>query len=413
MNGEQIRVAFFPDAFHEVDGVAVVARNFVAFAQQQGIPLLAVHAGPCDEVVREGPVTRVQLRRGPIKFPLDRNHEFDLLFLRHYREAVALLREFRPDVVQITGPSDVGILGALYAHNAEIPLSAFWQTNLPQYAGLRAANALSFLPQGLANSLSRAAQKFSRLATERFYKIPRFLFAPNPEIVEELTKATGKPCFPMGHGVDTARFDPIFRDRQGGPFTIGYVGRLTPEKNVRWLSQLERALHHTECRDFRLLIVGQGAEEGWLRENLQRAEFRGVLTGDELSRAYANMDVLAFPSETETFGLVVLEALSSGVPAVVTAIGGPKHTVQHGKTGYVARNFEEFTTGVATLMANPDLLCSMRKAAREYAKSSSWEKAFHDIYRTYRSQLSVPAAAALQNDNNRSLNDSVRAHTVL
>ncbi|MHB1839785.1 MAG: glycosyltransferase [Acidobacteriaceae bacterium] len=412
MNAEPHRVAFFPDAFHEVDGVAVVSRNFAAYAGQRGIPLLIVHAGPCDAVVREGSVTRVQLRRGPMKFPLDRNHEFDLFFLRHYQKAAALLGEFKPDLVQITGPSDVGILGALYAHNAKIPLSAFWQTNLPQYAVLRAAKALSFLPQRLANSLSHAAQKFSRLATTRFYTIPRFLFAPNPEIVEELTKATGKPCFPMGHGVDTARFDPKFRDRQGGPFTIGYVGRLTPEKNVRWLSRLERALHHKKYRDFRLLIVGQGAEEGWLRENLQCAEFRGVLTGDELSRAYANMDVLAFPSETETFGLVVLEALSSGVPAVVTGAGGPKYTVQHGKTGFVAKNFEEFTTGVATLMADPDLLCSMREAAREYAKSSSWEKAFHDIYQTYRSQLSVPAAAALQNDNNRSLNDSVRARTV-
>ncbi len=413
MNGEPLRVAFFPDGFYEVDGVAVVARNFAAYAGQHGIPVLIVHAGPCDAAVREGPVTRVQLRRGPMKFPLDRNHEFDLFFLRHYREVVAMLREFRPEVVQITGPSDVGILGALYAHNEKIPLAAFWQTNLPQYAGLRAAKALQFLPKTLSNPVAHAAQKFSRLATERFYKIPRFLFAPNPEIVKDLTKATGKPCFPMGHGVDTARFDPKFRDRQGGPFTIGYVGRLTPEKNVRWLSRLERALHHTECRDFRLLIVGQGAEEGWLRENLQCAEFRGVLTGDELSRAYANMDVLAFPSETETFGLVVLEALSSGVPAVVTGIGGPKYTVQHGKTGYVARSFEEFTTYVATVMTDPDLLASMRKAAREYAKSTSWERAFQDIYQTYCSQLSVPAAAALQNDNNRSLNDSVRAHTVL
>ncbi len=413
MSRESVRVAFFPDAFHEVDGVAMVARNFVAFAQQRSIPLLIVHAGPRNEVNREGSATRVQLCRGPIKFPLDRNHEFDLFFLRHYREVAALLREFRPDVVQITGPSDVGILGALYAHNTKTPLAAFWQTNLPQYAGLRAAKALSFLPKNLAEPFSRAAQNFSRVATTRFYKIPRFLFAPNPEIMEELTKATGKPCFPMGHGVDTARFDPKFRDRQSGPFTIGYVGRLTPEKNVRWLSRMERALHHKECRDFRLLIVGQGAEESWLRQNLQRAEFRGVLTGDELSRAYANMDVLAFPSETETFGLVVLEALSSGVPAVVTGAGGPGYTVQHGKTGYVAGNFEEFTTYVAALMTDPDRLSAMRKSAREYAKSSSWEKAFQDIYQTYCSQLSVPVAAALANDKNRSMHESVGTSTTV
>ncbi|MHB1858019.1 MAG: glycosyltransferase [Acidobacteriaceae bacterium] len=413
MSERHLRVAFFPDAFHEVDGVAVVARNFAAYARQREIPFMMVHAGSCDHVIHEGSVTRVQLRRGPMKFPLDRHHEFDLFFLRHYRKVAALLREFAADVVQITGPSDVGILGALFAHNFKIPLAAFWQTNLPQYAGLRTSKALSFLPSELANPVSRAAQKFSLLATTRFYKIPRFLFAPNPEIVEELIQTTGKPCFPMGHGVDTARFDPDFRNRQNGPFTIGYVGRLTPEKNVRWLSRLERALHHTEYRDFRLLIVGQGAEESWLRANLQCAEFAGVLTGNELSRAYANMDVLAFPSETETFGLVVLEALASGVAAVVTATGGPKYTVQHGKTGYVARNFEEFAAYVAILMTTPDMLSSMRKAAREYAKASSWDSAFQNIYQTYCSQLSVPMAAALMHDNNRSLNDSARAHTVV
>lgn len=395
MSGKIRRVAFFPDAFHEVDGVAVVARNFAAYARQQDIPFFLVHAGPFDEVVREGSVTRVQLRRGPIKFPLDRNHDFDLLFLRHYRRVADLLREFRPDMVQITGPSDVGILGALFAHRLGIPLAAFWQTNLPEYAGMRTSNALSFLPQRLAGSISRAAQNFSLLATTRFYKIPRFLFAPNPEIVDGLIKMTGKPCFPMGHGVDTARFHPDFRDRHSGPFTIGYVGRLTAEKNVRYLSLLEKALHDQGHRDFRLVIVGQGAEEAWLRQNLRHAEFPGVLTGKELSRAYANMDVLAFPSETETFGLVVLEALSSGVAAVVTDLGGPKYTVQHGKTGYIAKNFDEFTSHVATLMTGPDVLSSMRKAAREYAQSSSWDVAFQNIYKAYGSHLDTPEAATL------------------
>ncbi|MHB8391066.1 MAG: glycosyltransferase, partial [Acidobacteriaceae bacterium] len=106
-------------------------------------------------------------------------------------------------------------------------------------------------------------------------------------------------------------------------------------------------------------------------------------------------------------------ALASGVAAVVTATGGPKYTVQHGKTGYVARNFEEFAAYVAILMTTPDLLSSMRKAAREYAKASSWDSAFQNIYQTYCSQLSVPMAAALMHDNNRSLNDSARAHTVV
>src|SRR6185437_7045960 len=86
----------------------------------------------------------------------------------------------------------------------------------------------------------------------------------------------------------------------------------------------------------RFLIVGLGSEEASLRAALGRADFVGVLRGEELARAYANMDVLVFPSHTDTFGNVVLEALSSGVPAVVTGNGGPKFIVREGETGFIA-----------------------------------------------------------------------------
>src|SRR5450755_445912 len=160
----------------------------------------------------------------------------------------------------------------------------------------------------------------------------------------------------MSHSVDAAVFNPQFRDRDSGPFTIGYVGRLTAEKNVRCLAQLEQSLLARGHQDFKMLVVGQGAEEIWLRHNMQHAEFTGVLTGKNLSRAFANMDLFVFPSETDTFGLAVLEALSSGVPAVVSSVGGPKDTVQHGTTGYIANNLEEFVAFTDRLLTQPDLL---------------------------------------------------------
>lgn len=383
MKKDQPRIAFFPDAFHEVDGIAVFGGHLQAYAKRHDIPFLMVHAGLRDEVVVEGSVTRVQLRRSRVKFSLDRAHDFDLLFLRHYGRVAKLLREFRPDLVQITGPSDVGILGALLAHKLGLPLAAFWQTNLSQYAGLRIAQRLSFLPQTLNKSIAALAQHSSSLAITRFYKIPSLIFAPHEEIVDQLAKATGKPCLRMAHGVDGDTFHPRLRDRVAGPFTIGYVGRLSAEKSVRNLARLEQALRAMGHRNFCIVIAGQGREEQWLRKNLSHAKLRGVLKGKELSRAFANMDVLAFPSETDTFGLVVLEALASGVPAVVTALGGPKYSIQHGETGYVANTFDEFVAAVATLMTRPDILAPMRKAARQYAQLQSWDLAFQEIYRAY------------------------------
>jgi glycosyltransferase involved in cell wall biosynthesis len=349
----------------------------------------------------------VQLRRGPVKFPLDGHHEFDLLFLRHYPRVLRLLNEFEPDVIHITGPSDVGILGALLAHNLGIPLAASWQTNLHQFARCRVSALLSSWPKKWSARLAAAAEFVSFHAGVRFYKIPRLLFTPNCEMVEQLGKATGKPCFLMSHSVNTQTFSPAFRDREGGPFQIGYVGRLTPEKNVRLLAQLERELLSFGNRDFRFVLIGKGAEEKWLRENMRHADFIGWLGGEDLSRAFANLDAFVFPSETDTFGLAVLEALASGVPAVVASSGGPKYTVEPGKSGYVANTVEEFAPLLTRLMREPELRNAMRIEARQRALSmGSWEGIFAGMYKTYRhyAQTADPVESILLEDAGKIVN---------
>jgi phosphatidylinositol alpha 1,6-mannosyltransferase len=381
---DNIRMALFPCTYREIDGVANTSRQFAAFAKERGFEFLLVHAGPRDEVVTDGSITRVQLRRSRLKFPLDGHHEFDLLFSRHYPRLLRLLRDFSPDVIHITGPSDVGILGTLLAHNLGVTLAASWQTNLHQFARCRVSRLLSSWPENLSAKLAAAAEFAAFHAAARFYKIPRLLFAPNCELVELLGKTTGKPCFLMSHSVDTEVFSPAFRERPAGPFRIGYVGRLTPEKNVRFLAQLEQDLLAKGNRDFRIVLIGEGSEEKWLREKMQHAEFSGWLAGKDLSRAFADMDAFVFPSETDTFGLAVLEALASGVPAVVAPRGGPAYTVEHGKSGYIAKHFDEFASLLTMLMSRPELHHSMRLEARHRALSmSSWEQIFAGMYKTY------------------------------
>jgi phosphatidylinositol alpha 1,6-mannosyltransferase len=379
-----LRVASFPDTYNEIDGVANTSRQFASFAKDNGFAFLLTHAGPRNEIVTQGSFTRIQVRRSRAKFPLDGSHEFDLLLLRHYWKIQRLVRDFKPDVIHITGPSDVGILGALLAHNLGIPLAASCQTNLHQFARCRVSKLLSRFPQTLSTKLAAAAESGTFRAMARYYKIPRLLFAPNRELVELLGKATGKPCFLMSHSVNTEIFSPAFRARSDSTFRIGYVGRLTPEKNVRVLAQVSRDLLARGHRDFRIVFVGEGSEEKWLKENVQHAEFSGVLVGEDLSRVFANMDAFVFPSETDTFGLAVLEALASGVPAVVAPLGGPKYSVEHGKSGYIANSLDEFASFLAILMTQPELHASMRMEARQYALSTnSWEQIFSGIYMKY------------------------------
>jgi phosphatidylinositol alpha 1,6-mannosyltransferase len=378
-----LRIAYFPDAYHEVDGIAITSRHFEAFAKKHAIAFLIIHAGPSKQIFTSGSVTRVQLPRGPLTLPLDRTHRHDLAFWRFYREVFQLVQDFAPDVLHITGPSDVGMLGALVAHKLHIPLAASWQTNLHQYARSRLSSALASLPESISCGLLDSAERWTLGRAMRFYRIPRLLFAPNREMIDLLEKTTGKPCFLMAHSVDTAVFSPAFRDLEKRAFTIGYVGRLTPEKNVRMIAQIEHALIERGHRDFRFLVVGDGVERKWLGKHMRQAEFTGVLTGRDLSRAFANMDLFVFPSQTDTFGLAVLEALASGVPAIVGAMGGPKDTVQHAKTGYVANNFDEFVAYADCLLRDPELLAPMRLAARSYALTTSWEATFTSMCKAY------------------------------
>jgi len=378
-----LRVAFFPDAYNEVDGVANVSRHFEAFARNRGLPFLTIHAGPNRKTTSEGSVTRLQLPRSWLTFPLDRAHEYDLGFWRYYGQVMETVRGFAPDLVQITGPSDLGMLGALIAHNLHVPLAATWQTNLHQYAKRRLTPALTWLPRRWSAAVVEGAEKWALRGAMRFYRIPRLLFAPNPEMVALLEARTGKPCLLMSHSVDTEAFSPQFRDRQLGPFTIGYVGRLTREKNVRLLAHLDQALRERGHKDFRFVIVGEGAERPWLEQHMVQAEFTGVLTRRDLARAFANLDLFVFPSETDTFGLAVLEALASCVPVVVTAAGGPKYSVEHGRTGFVAGNFEEFVTCTERVLTDRALAAAMGAAGREYALATSWEQIFEGMYKSY------------------------------
>jgi glycosyltransferase involved in cell wall biosynthesis len=194
--------------------------------------------------------------------------------------------------------------------------------------------------------------------------------------------------------VDTELFSPERRDRSDDVFTIGFVGRLEPEKNVRFLTELEHVLEAAGGCESRFVVVGGGSESTWLKSNLRRAEFPGVLTGTALARAYANMDLFVFPSHTDTFGNVILEAMSSAVPSVVTGSGGPKFLVKHGVTGFVASSPAQFAGFVRQAARERDGHAAMRLAARRDALGRSWDRVFEGVYDAYRAALAWPVAEA-------------------
>ncbi len=316
------RVAYFPDSFHEINGVAHTSREFEAFIRRRNLPFLCIRAGNrTPHLLTEGELTTLELSRGRLSFGLEKDLSFDLGFFRHLPIIARTLSSFRPDLIHITGPSDFGMIGALMANHFHLPLIASWHTNVHEYAAKRSQWFLNRLPDQTAPAAARQIEEISLYASARFYSIARVLFAPNTDLCKLLERATGRPCKLMPRGVDTEQFSPRYRDRADTDFVLGFVGRLSVEKNVALLARIREQLLEAGLTNFRFLIVGHGVEEPWLREHLPNADFPGVLREQALSRAYANMDLFVFPSHTDTFGNVVLEALSSGVPAIVTPDG--------------------------------------------------------------------------------------------
>jgi glycosyltransferase involved in cell wall biosynthesis len=380
-----MRVAYFPDSFHEVNGVAHTSRQFEAFARRRELPFLCIRAGERSErYVAEASVASLELKRGAFSFALEEDLRIDLGFLRHLPVIVRTVKAFRPDVLHITGPSELGFIGLFLSLWLQVPLVASWHTNVHEYAAKRSSWLLQFLPARQSTSAAMHIKQITLAMTAAFYWFARLLFAPNPELCRLLERKTRRRCLLMPRGVDTTLFSPARRDRVDSGFVLGFVGRLSIEKNVTLLKQVGEHLQAAGIPDFRFLIVGQGAEEAWLRENVPHAELPGVLRGEELARAYANMDLLVFPSHTDTFGNVVLEALASGVPAVVTPDGGPRHIVRNGETGLIAAD-AEFGAAVELLLRNPERHAVMRVAARRYALTASWDSVFEGVYAAYES----------------------------
>ncbi|HTJ30112.1 MAG TPA: glycosyltransferase [Acidobacteriaceae bacterium] len=385
------RVAYFPDSFHEVNGVAHTSRHFEAFARRRNLPFLCIRAGLDGHAPvfrEEGNVWSLELPRGILSFALEKDLRFDPAFPRHIPMIGEVLDRFQPELIHITGPSELGMLGAGLAHHRDLPLAASWHTNVHEYLARRSDWLLKFLPERHSATTGKKIEDLTLAAAARFYSIAKVLYAPNAGLCELLEGATGRRCRLMPRGVDAELFSPEKRRRNAGDeeFVLGFVGRLSIEKNIALLASIQDELMARGFTNFRFLIVGHGDEQAWLAERMPRAEFAGVLRGEALAEAYASMDLFVFPSHTDTFGNVVLEALASGVPAVVTPDGGPRSIVRDTRdasaTGRIVAD-EDFTDAIVGILGDRERHATMRAAAREYALRQSWDSVFEGVYAGY------------------------------
>jgi glycosyltransferase involved in cell wall biosynthesis len=231
-----------------------------------------------------------------------------------------------------------------------------------------------------------------------FYGACDVILSPSPAADEALAAigTSAERVLRWDRGVDTSRFHPDLR-REGARETIDvlYSGRITREKGVELLAEAFLAARAHEPR-LRLMLAGGGPEQESLRQRIgEGACFLGWLAGEQLARTYADADIFLFPSATDTFGQVILEAQASGVPVVAVAEGGPLSLIAHRQSGLLcSADAGELADGVLELARSPLLRERLARAGLAASRARTWETALERLAAGYRRALSLPGRDA-------------------
>jgi glycosyltransferase involved in cell wall biosynthesis len=370
------RVALFTDTFDEVSGVGKTFQRLAAYCQRVGHPLdiFTVAAGPGSTEARGA--VRIHRIRPRLALEYYPGLFFDLLPLDDTALSYARDQEF--DVIHVATPGHMGITGLYLANKHGLPVVGSYHTEFPRYVSSR---VLAQCPLSVAedeDALDYIEEVSTRLTWDflaSFYDCCQQVLVPSEATRAQVAERLRAPLALFERGVDTAQYSPAWRTRpaEAEPRVL-YVGRLAIEKNLAWLTAAAR--RHPE---WQVVIVGDGPLRETMQTELPQAQFTGFLAGEALSRAYADADVFACPSLTETFGNVVLEAQASGLPAVVGHQGGPQEIIAPGVTGLVATNAAEFEAHLAALMADPRRRAAFGAAARERAAQRDWDGVFERL----------------------------------
>ncbi|HKK01789.1 MAG TPA: glycosyltransferase family 1 protein [Desulfuromonadales bacterium] len=276
------------------------------------------------------------------------------------------LKTFAPDLVHIATEGPLGWAALRAARSLSLPVATSYHTHFAPY--------LSAYRLGM---LTEAAWAYLRW----FHNRTDLTLCPTPSARQQLLTKGFRNVDVWSRGVDNRRFDPAHRDPllrkklgiASEETVLLYVGRLAAEKNLAMLIDAYRLLKGPK----RLLLVGDGP----LRAELERQAIPGVLFagyrhGAELARFYASADIFAFPSLTETFGNVVLEAMASGLATVGFAVQGPGDQIVDGETGLLVATIdaETLATRLQELVDERPLRRRLGNAARACAVGRSWDE---------------------------------------
>lgn len=366
-----LRIALVTETYPpEINGVAMTLGRQVADLQQRGHQIqlvrprqsardLAASSASLEEVLKPGVAIP---RYAGLKMGLPAKSALTRLWSLK-----------RPDLVHIATEGPLGWSALAAANKLRIPVSTDFHTNFHSYSQ---HYGIGWLRRPILAYL------------RKFHNKSCVTLVPTEGIRRELQVHGYGNLEVVARGVDTELFSPAHRDASlrtswGVDETtqvVLYVGRLAPEKNLKLAFAAYAAMHKCNPRT-RLVLVGDGPDRATLQAAYPQAIFCGMRSGVDLSRHYASAEVFLFPSLTETFGNVTIEAMASGLAVVAYNYAAAEELIRHNESGVLAAydDAEAFIAQAARLAADPVLAQHMAQAARHAAQKMSWDS-IHDRF---------------------------------
>lgn len=370
-----MRVAFFTDTFlPQLNGVSITMQKLFEYLDQRS---------DCDYIVfAPGPGTDMNnkvYRSTGIKFIL---YPECRISIPNYSFISKTIDNFKPDMIHISTPFSMGLCGLFYARKRGIPVTSVYHTNFNDY-----------LKYYRLNSISGMVWKYFAW----FHNHCDINYCPSIYTKEQLLLRGFKNLELWVRGVDTVLFSPKYRgaspcvDQINDKTTFLFVGRVAAEKNLGVLTTAIDLINRDHYDKVRFFIVGDGPMiekvKRWKPDNVACT---GYLTGLSLARAYANADIFIFPSTSETFGNVVLEAMSSGLPVVGAFAAGVRDNLLDGFNGISCKPDDpvDLAEGAVKLLKDKNLMRTLGKQARSYALEKSLEAGFKQLIESWEAMIS-------------------------
>lgn len=374
--GNEMNMAHFTDTFYEVNGVSGTLRAQIREALRSDKKYTVLTCDAQDRSEEEG----IRNFKPIGVYPLSVYPE-QKLFYPPFLEMLNYCYEQGFTHIHSATPGPLGLAALAIARILKLPLVGTYHTALPQYARYLTDDG--------------AIEELMWHYIVWYYDQMDLVYVPSGATAKELTDKGVNPLkirlFPRG--VDVSRFHPAKRNgvfdgrcKHMDGLRLLYVGRVSREKNLEMLVDVFKELE-TAGHKINLVVVGDGPYRPEMEAALEGSSciFTGYLEGEKLAAAYASCDLFVFPSTTDTFGNVVLEAQASGLPVIVTNCGGPQENMLPDITGLVVEGNDgkSLLQAVKRFAHDPQALKVMGRAARKYVEKRSFENAFSEAWQLY------------------------------